>query len=233
MPSWKPPKFDDLVNVVSYCTFVSIQSYVESTTCEIKHKESFCNQFTQTVQQQHGSPLISYLASSKFSLSNIKLGQLSQAKRRFSTCTVWIQYDNVAIPLQFTYLEPNIFILYSELNNLTYNFNGYVGTNKVSWLRTLEPWFSNAVFIIHAEPKSKAISIFCFYYDKLKATKNSVNIIHLTQPLNPVITNFNHKLTLKNLHNNPIVFHRINYISPQSVKLAKQTCYQYPVRFAI
>lgn len=149
-------EFNDLLEATKHCTFISIRSN-QPSTCEIMHKESFCNEFLQTVQEQYKSPLVSYVASSSFSLLDMRISPLPAAKLWHSRCTAWIQCNIVFIPPALTNFEPAIFIFYSNLDNFTYNFNDFEFTTKAAWLQAIESFFSKPMVIIHANPNSKAI----------------------------------------------------------------------------
>lgn len=79
--SHKLQNFDELLGQLGHCTFVSIRSY-HVLSCKAKHKEIFCNQLTQTVQQKYGSTFVSIFADSSVTLFNIRIGALPIAMRR-------------------------------------------------------------------------------------------------------------------------------------------------------
>lgn len=224
--------FDNLINVVGHCSFISIRSY-QSSICEVRNVESFCNKITQIVQKKYGSPLVSFLANSTSSLMNSGLNALRPVKWANIKCSVWIQYDIIVVPPVFRSFEPNIFVLYSHLNNMTYHFHKTKWKNKASWLRALEPSFPKPMVMIIANPKSNEIRILCIYCNKLKIITSLVTITHFTQPFNPIAANFNNKLNFKNLQGTSIMFDRVHGVtSEKSGKLVKNSCHQYPIRFS-
>lgn len=199
--SQKLSHFANLIDVVGHCSFVSIQSYQEST-CKLRHKESFCNKFTKIVQQQYGSNILSFTANSTFSFGNVDVSRLPLAKRMASRCTVWIQYEMVPMPFEFTRLEPDIFIFYSNLDKLQYEFqtNSQIYENKAYWLQAIESWFAKPMVIIHANPYSTGIRIWCMYCRSLEIIAMPVDFNHIVQTSNSIAFLFNHERARRNLH---------------------------------
>lgn len=228
-------KFANLLDVVGHCSFVSIQSHHEST-CNLKHQESFCNKFTKSAQQQYGSAIISFTANSTFSLWYKSIGRLPLAKRWAPRCTVWIQYDKLSISLEFTRLKPDVFIFYSDLDALQYEFERKDAQKwqiKAYWLRAIEAWFTKPMVMIHTNPKSTVICILCIYCSSREIIALPVVVNHVPQISISIIFFFIHEKARKNLHLNSIYFGHLDYVNSHFSKLVKNTCYQYPVRFSV
>lgn len=153
------PQFHNLIDVTSHCTLISIRSYQHST-CEISHIESFCNKFIQTVQQQYGSPLVSFLAVSINSLYDINLRTLPFQKRQYINCSIWIQYDFTQIPVKFTRFKPATIIFLSKLETMTYELDLQAFGTKIDWLYFLDfriQWF------LFMQTLNQRISQFCVF----------------------------------------------------------------------
>lgn len=230
--------FDELVGLINHCTFVSVSSYEESA-CEITHKESFCNEFITTVETKYRSPLVFFAANSTFSLINVRVSPIPVSKAWHSRCTVWIQYNIIVIPKVLASFEPDVFILYSNLDNLTYHFREWEGLNKASWLRALEPYFNKPMVIIHANPISNGISILCMHCSELETIARPVIAYSITDPFIPLATSFNHEISSRNLHKNTITYWNADHFHSQIKKYLKtvatsiQTCFLSKTQYVL
>lgn len=198
-----PASFINLLNSVNQCNFVSVRSYTQET-CTPSYDETFCNKFLKTIQQIHGSTLVSYKANHVKSLANTSLGALSLERQSYFTkCTIWIQYDIVYVPFELTKLQPTLFIFYAELDYPYYSLFIPLEYTVATWLFAIYPFFHSPMVILQVSPVTEQQWILCFYCDRQRLVKYPLININLKIPL------VSHEIKVKNLYGHPIVFREI------------------------